>query len=230
MNVSAVSFDVDMTLIDTDGVIIRSMKSVRDELLNRLPSDGELRISVEEMFAIRNQVEDEVEDAVRDFDAIRLAAFERILRQAGITEPELAVQLNEKYLERRFDDMEPYEDAVPTLDALAPRFKLGLLSNGNNYPEYYGLEGRFDFAVFAQDVRIEKPDQRIFQIAAGRAGCVPDRLLHVGDSLVTDVAGAQAVGAQGVWLNREGRTNDTEIKPDCEIRSLTELRSILERK
>ncbi len=227
MNISAISFDVDMTLIDTDRVIIRSMKYVRDELLNWLPSDRKLSITVEEMFNIRNQVEDEVEDAVRDFDSIRLAAFERILKQVGITEPDLAAQLNLKYLESRFDDIEPYEDVVPALEILAPHFKLGLLSNGNNYPAYYGLEGRFDFAVFAQDVQIEKPAPRIFQIAARRARCDLDRLLHVGDSLETDVEGAQAVGVRAAWLNREGKPNDSGMKPDYEIALLTELPSIM---
>ena len=33
MNISAISFDVDATLIDTDQIIMRSMQSVRDELI-----------------------------------------------------------------------------------------------------------------------------------------------------------------------------------------------------
>ena len=57
-------------------------------------------------------------------------------------------------------------------------FKLGLLSNGNNYPEYFGLADRFDFAVYAQDIGIEKPDPRTFQIAVEQAGCSLDQLLH----------------------------------------------------
>ena len=116
---------------------------------------------------------------------------------------------------------------MPSLDALAPHFKLGLLSNGNNYPELFGLEGRFDFAVYAQDVRIEKPDPRTFQIAARKAGCDLDKLLHVGDSLETDVSGAESAGARGVWLNREGIMNDSGIKPDYEISSLTDLPAML---
>lgn len=150
-----------------------------------------------------------------------------MLDHVGYKGPDLSTRLNEVYLEHRYNDIETYEDVVPMLDVLGPRFKLGLLSNGNNYPEYFGLEGRFDFAVYAQDIGIEKPDPGIFQIATRRAGCSLDQLLHMGDSLETDVAAAQAVGAQGVWLNRDGLTNDTEIKPDYEIQSLAELPAIL---
>ena len=52
-------------------------------------------------------------------------------------------------------------------------------------------------------------------------------MLHVGDSLVNDVAGAQNVGISAVWLNREGVTNDTGIRPDYEISSLIEITTIL---
>ena len=52
-------------------------------------------------------------------------------------------------------------------------------------------------------------------------------ILHVGDSLEQDVAGAGAAGVHTVWLNREGLTNDTGIKADYEISSLTDLPAIL---
>lgn len=93
--------------------------------------------------------------------------------------------------------------------------------------EKCGLEDRFAFVVFSQDVKVEKPDPRIFEITAQQAGCEPSQMLHVGDSLVNDVAGAQNVRVPSVWLNREGVTNDTEIQPDYEVNSLTEIPAIL---
>ena len=53
-------------------------------------------------------------------------------------------------------------------------------------------------------------------------------MLHVGDSLKNDVAGARNVGAPSVWLNREGVPNDTDIQPDYEVPSLTEIPAIVE--
>ena len=102
-----------------------------------------------------------------------------------------------------------------------------MLSNGNTYPERCGLEDYFDFVVFAQDVKVEKPDPKIFEITAQQAGCEFSQLMHVGDSLENDVAGAQNVGAPAVWLNRDGVQNTTDFQPDYEIRSLTEISDFL---
>lgn len=227
MNITAISFDVDQTLIDTDRVIMRSMESVRDELIKRVPGERTRSLTVEEMWSIRDREEKDYVGNVRDFDEIRRRSFLRMLDHVGYTGPDLSARLNEVYLEHRYNDIRPYEDVIPILDALGTRFKLGLLSNGNNYPEYFGLANRFDFAVYAQDIGIEKPDPMTFQIAVERAGCSMDQLLHVGDSLETDVEGAQAVGALAVWLNRGEDPNDTGIVPDHEIKSLTELSAVL---
>jgi FMN phosphatase YigB (HAD superfamily) len=54
-------------------------------------------------------------------------------------------------------------------------------------------------------------------------------LIHIGDSLDTDVAGAQRAGAVSVWLNRDRRPNYTSIGPDYEIHSLMELDNFLDR-
>ncbi len=227
MNITAISFDVDQTLIDTDRVIMRSMESVRDELMRRVPGERARSLTVEEMWSIRDREEKDYMGDVRDYDEIRRKSFLKMLDYVGYSGPDLSQRLNESYLKYRYKDIQPYEDVVPALDALGARYKLGLLSNGNNYPEYFGLAGRFDFAVFAQDVGIEKPDPRIFRIAAERAACDLSQIMHVGDSLETDVAAAQAVGAMGVWLNREGGTNDSGIEPDHVISSFTELPSML---
>ena len=227
MNISAISFDVDATLIDTNQVIMRSMESVRDELMRCVPGERTGSLTVERMWSIRDREEKGYTGDVRDYDEIRWNSFLKMLEYVGYSGPDLSKRLNESYLKHRYNDIQPYEDVVPALDTLGTRYKLGLLSNGNNYPEYFGLAGRFDFAVFAQDVRIEKPDPRIFRIAAERASCELSQIIHVGDSLETDVAAAQAVGAIGIWLNREGETNESGITPDHEISSLIELHNIL---
>ena len=227
MTISAISFDGDMTLWDFQKVMRHSLKKALEELRSLVPSQPAEDLSVEEMIAIRNRVEDEVKGRIWNLEEIRLLAFERTLESVGRHDHDMAVHLNEIYLKHRFEDMELYPDVVPALDQLAPHFKLGLLSNGNSYPERCGLEGRFAFVVFSQDVQIQKPDRRIFEITAGKAGCPLDQMLHVGDSLKNDVAGAHEAGAQTVWLNREGLTNETETRADHEINTLAELPGIL---
>ena len=228
MRISAISFDGDMTLWDFYKVMRHSLMHTLRELRRHVSTQRALDLTVEDMIAIRNRLAEEVKGEVWNLEEIRQLAFEKTLEYVEYPDGDLAMHLNKIYLKHRFEDIELYTDVVPALDILAPHFKIGLLSNGNSYPERCGLAGRFDFVVLAQDVRVAKPDRRIFQITAQRAGCPLAQLLHVGDSLEQDVAGACAAGAHTVWLNREGLSNDTGIKADYEISSLTDLPAILE--
>ncbi len=227
MQISVISFDGDMTLWDFRKVMRHSLKHTLKAIQQQVPTQRALELTVDEMIVIRNQFAEEVKGKIWNLEEIRLRAFERTLEHIGHPDTELAAYLNAMYLKHRFEDIELYPDVIPTFDVLAPHFKLGLLSNGNTYPERCGLEDRFVFVIFSQDVQVEKPDPRIFEITALQAGCELAQMLHVGDSLENDVAGAQNVGASAVWLNREGVQNNTATQPDYEVTSLTEIPIIL---
>ena len=215
----AISFDGDGTLWDFDRVMRHALLCALDELARVHPFVRE-RLSIDEMIAIRDQVAREWKGRARNLEEIRFQAFRRTLETIGIVDDALAHNLNATYLKHRFEDITLYPDVIPTLGALGARYRLGLLSNGNSYPERCGLAGRFHFVVLAQDYGVEKPDPRIFAIALEQAGCAPDELLHVGDSLVNDVQGAQQAGITAVWLNRNREGNATDVCPDGEIASL----------
>ncbi len=227
MQISTISFDGDMTLWDFRKVMRHSLKHTLTALQKQVSTQRALELTIDEMIVIRNQFAEEVKGSIWNLEEIRLRAFERTLEYIGHPDKELAAHLNALYLKHRFEDIELYPDVIPTFNVLAPHFKLGLLSNGNTYPERYGLEACFAFVIFAQDVKVEKPDPKIFEITAQQAGCEFAQMLHVGDSLENDVAGAKDVGATAGWLNRDGIMNDTEIQPDYEIASLTEIPTIL---
>ena len=227
MRISAISFDGDMTLWDFQMVMRHSLKKALAELRRLAPNQRTRDLTIEEMIAIRGEVEEEVKGRLWNHEEIRRLSFERTLEIIGRPDRELAAHINKVYLKHRFEDAELYPDVEPAFDELAPNYKLGLLSNGNSYPERCGLDGRFAFVVFSQDVQIKKPDRRIFEITAQKAGCPLEELLHVGDSLKNDVSGANAAGAQTVWLNRDGTKNNAEIRADHEISTLAELPGIL---
>ena len=224
--IKAVSFDADGTLWDFNKVMRLSLQRSLQELGEINPSAATM-LNVDKMIEIRERVAEEMAGGMPKHEQIRLEAFRRTLREIGRPDDALAGHLTEVYLRHRFGDIEPYEDALPALRALGKRYKLGILSNGNSYPERCGLGVVFQFAVFSQDHGVEKPDLRIFRIALEKAGCSKDELLHVGDSLESDVKGTFEAGVRNVWLNRFGLENDTEIKADYELSSLLELLEIL---
>ena len=225
--IKAISFDGDMTLWDFEKVMRHSLSFALTELRRRAPGQSSLDLTIDKMIEIRDSAAAELEGQTANLEEIRFHAFKRTVEFVGGVDDTLAADLNALYLKHRFEDVELYPDVVPSLDALRQEFAVGLLSNGNGYPERCGLPGRFSFVVFSQDVGVAKPAAGIFLSACRQAGCEPCELMHVGDSLESDVAGAYGVGAVSVWLNRDGVANTSDIVPDHEIRSLEELEDIV---
>jgi putative hydrolase of the HAD superfamily len=224
--IRAVSFDVDETLWDFQTTMRRSLGRVLQEL-ERIDPDAAAMLDIERMVEIRNRVGRELKGKVIDLEAIRHEAFRETLREAGKPDEALASHLNQLYLKYRFKDVKLFDDVLPTLNALRPNYTLGVISNGNTYPKYCGLEDVLQFAVFAQDCGVEKPDAGIFEIALEKAGCSADELLHVGDSIDDDIEGALGAGIRVIWLNRTNAEKSAEHKELPEISSLLELLEIL---
>lgn len=222
-----VSFDGDDTLWDFERAMLHGLRMTLEELWVVKPQPDVLGLTVQRLVEVRRQVGRELRGRVASLEAIRLAAFERILEEVGIADPELAVQLTGSYLHHRLAATELFADVLPALDQLGGRYRLALITDGNTPPERCGLEGRFEAVVTAAQCGVGKPDQRIFLTALDAIRIAAAEAVHVGDSLGDDVAGAQATGMGAVWLNRAGRANDTEVEPDGEIRSLEELPELM---
>ena len=227
--ITTISFDGDATLWDFEKVMRHSLAITLAELRRRVPTPASVALSVEEMIGIRNAVAADLKGKTTNLEEIRFQALRRTVGLVGGPDDALAADLNALYLRHRFEDIELYPDVMPTLDALGSRFSLGLLSNGNGYPERCGLADKFRFVVFSQDIGVEKPDPAIFHEVCRQTGCESRDLMHVGDSLESDVAGANGAGAISVWLNRDQMVNGTTIRPAYQIRSLSELVAIAER-
>ncbi len=225
--ITTISFDADGTLWDFEGVMRHALGCALTELRRLVPAALD-SLSVDTLIAIRNQVAEEQKSRGLTHEAIRLEAFKQTLQFIKSPDDDLAAHLNTLYLKHRFEDIQLFDDVVPALNALQGRYMMGLLSNGNTYPERCGLEGYFQFVVFAQDYGIQKPDPRLFEIAIEHAGCSKHQLLHVGDSFQNDIIGARQAGVRSVWLNRQGKDNDTGQQHDFEISSLRGLTEILE--
>lgn len=137
------------------------------------------------------------------------------------------------------DAWEVFDDTLPLIDAArAAGVPVAIVSNWDaRLPELVaslGLDRRVDLVVASFEVGAEKPDPHIFDVALKRLGVAPGpRVLHIGDSLSEDVAGARAAGLLALHLDRTARhpddagrirtlsevaawlTNSTEYTPVC---------------
>ncbi|HPD31325.1 MAG TPA: HAD family hydrolase [Phycisphaerae bacterium] len=91
------------------------------------------------------------------------------------------------------------------------RLPVCIVSNADNREIHKALERndlRFDFIVTSESARSYKPDPTIFGTALRLTGWRPERVIHIGDSLHSDVGGARAAGLKAVWVCREDRISD----------------------
>lgn len=100
------------------------------------------------------------------------------------------------------------ERNTPLLEALAARYRLGVVSNfyGNLRAvcEEVGIARLFGALIDSTDAGALKPDPRIFRAALDTLGVAPERAVFVGDSLPRDMAGARSLGMPHVWLVAAG--------------------------
>lgn len=69
--------------------------------------------------------------------------------------------------------------------------------------EYHGLKPAGVFT--SEDARSYKPRKELFEYALKSTGLSPDEVVHIGDSLSSDVKGASSVGIRAIWVNRRNR-------------------------
>ena len=95
----------------------------------------------------------------------------------------------------------------PLLATLAARYPVAILSNWpiaiavERYVEAAGWSAHLSAVVISQRVGYAKPRPEVFWTAARALNVASGpRLLHAGDDLGADVAGAQAVGWRAAWV------------------------------
>jgi HAD superfamily hydrolase (TIGR01549 family) len=123
---------------------------------------------------------------------------------------------------------EMYDDVLPTLKELKPGTKVGLISNAQPhgilwYLDKTGIVTYFDEVIISGAVGLQKPNPRIFRLAAESICSPPEECMMVGDSPSADAAGSQAVGMTGVVVDRSGRLKQSF--PHLNV--VTDLRDIL---
>lgn len=65
---------------------------------------------------------------------------------------------------------------------------------------YHGLKPMEVFT--SEDAKSYKPRKELFEFALKNAGLTSDEVVHIGDSLSSDIKGASYVGINAIWVNR----------------------------
>ena len=129
-------------------------------------------------------------------------------------------------------------DAKETLEALHQKgYRLFAASNSFGHLQrsrlkHAGVLQFFEDTYISMDIGYDKPDIRFYEEALRRCGLAPQDVLMVGDSMTTDILGAQAAGITSVFFDRRGeltseRMNELTTEGLVVIHTLPELLTIL---
>ncbi len=154
-------------------------------------------------------------------------AFDRL----GIEDEVLLEHMAVAFQELKSSTIELFPDALDTLHSLRSQgIKLGLITNGNAYGQRTkvdgaGLEPIFDSILIEGEFGVGKPDSQVFSHTLQQLQVAADQAWMVGDNLLNDVGGAQALGIYGVWVDWRGTglPEGSMVKPDRIISSIMEL-------
>ncbi len=140
-----------------------------------------------------------------DFWEVTGDALDFALDTSGISDSQLRDDLLQAYL-----SLSCYSEVPEVLEQLKKRhIRCAILSNGS--PEMLaaavknaGLESSFDAVLSVDQIRIYKPDPRVYQQAVDALGLEASEIAFQ-SSNAWDAAGASAFGFQVVWVNRFGQ-------------------------
>ena len=243
MGVQAVLFDFGHTLMDfgrTEEALRGAYSTIRDKLANWVedrtpPEIDELveRIAEE----IDRRVERSyVQRRLEELDIID--EFEEAFTAIGYTlPPELIREVVELDHEALVNSVRIEPETMDLLEKLkADGLKLGLVSNVSQLPELlhrdiktFGIARFLDGVAFSSEIGVRKPRPQIFEHVLDQIGAKPTEAVFVGDRLVDDIAGAQAVGMRAVLTRQYRQEEPDSIAPDAVIEHITELPDVLSR-
>lgn len=123
----------------------------------------------------------------------------------------------------------PYPETMEALEMLKKKgVKIAIVSNTftqsvDGLLEKFGMDKLFDAVCFSCDIGSLKTDPGLIQAALDKLGVTKEETVLVGDSLETDIAGAEKAGVTPVLIDRKDTRNYTN-----KIKSLLEVEQFLE--
>jgi 2-haloacid dehalogenase/putative hydrolase of the HAD superfamily len=165
-------------------------------------------------------------DRFRSLFACECESLRRVLRQFHVeVQPEPYVRQLREYWRR--PPLQP--EALAALARI--RLPICLVSNADDHDLLWAIRHsglNFDHVVTSQQTQCYKPHPDIFGRALRETGWPAAAVLHVGDSLHSDIAGAHAAGLRAIWVRRKGRISDVpRATPEYTVADLHEVAALV---
>ncbi len=126
-----------------------------------------------------------------------------------------------------------YNNAEKLLGDVKERSKVGLITNGLESVQKarlsnFNLNRYFDVILISGECGMSKPDPSIFQASLDLLGhSRKSSVLMIGDSLSSDIAGAENFGIDSCWYNPQYLDTPSTHSPTFIVNSLLEIDSLI---
>lgn len=143
---------------------------------------------------------------------------------------DLAPRMAHDHLCHTTEFFSPIPGALETVQALAAKYKVIVASNGFVEVQYdkiqrSGMQDLFTDVVLSEEIGVQKPNPRFYEIALQRNGLRPEECVMVGDGWYSDIYGAQQAGIDTIWVNPHGQKKD--IVPTHEVTDILAVKDLL---
>ena len=226
MNYSYLLFDADDTLFDFSKAASRAFSALC--IKHDIPNTDHTR----QLYHQINQVLwDGFDRGELTKDFVVLERFVRFLNALKLDRN--ALQCNQDYLAALGAGVYPLPHAESVCRALAQTHKLYILTNAVASVQRSRLAGSvfaplISQAFISEDAGKAKPDRAYYNYVLARIpGITTENCLVIGDSLATDIQGANNAGLPCCWFNPGGKSRPDTLRIDYEITDLRELLDIV---
>ena len=118
-----------------------------------------------------------------------------------------------KELLNLYKELSPYPEVKECLDTLkSKKIKIAILSNGTpdllkGLVESNNIQNYFDNIISVEDVKIYKPDPKVYEMPIKKYNCKPENICFL-SSNTWDISGGGVFGYNAVWVNRYNKIFD----------------------
>ncbi len=226
---TTVFWDLDQTLLDFDRSMEYALQAVFAQYGLKIHEEMTARYSV-----INRSYWLRLESGELSKEQVTVGRFRTFFEELGITHvsPE---ELNVDY-QRELGSVFFFMEGAKELVALLKErgYRQYVVTNGVNATQankmrLSGLDRIMDGVFVSELMGYPKPRKEFFDgCFAALSDVDRNKCILVGDSLTSDMRGAENAGIASCWFNPEKQEKDVDVRTDYEIRRLEELISILE--
>ncbi len=200
--------------MDYTGTIIQEKGEDLEKIVYRIWKNSRLETAEETVrhwwSLVKGMEEKSFGDAFLTEDEIVDCLLERLGREDGLTDD--FSELHELF--RRFWMYAPVFDDVKDFFEQCHLPVYIITNNGACYVEECLKHNHLKAAgiISGEMVRAYKPHKEVFAYALEKSGCGANEVVHIGDSVISDVNGASAAGIIPVLIDRKGKEQCPEYK------------------